>query len=150
MKMWMWINDEASSSTLVEGLAPRDHKRHNNIKWVHEKAKLTIGKRSQRPKHDNSRDFALYGSSQCRVYKRKVLIYTKRLGFFACWQVITSALDCTWCARSHWLRSSPHGSSNSLRHGTLTTNLGFQMTWPVLDRGFYARSQVRSIRAPVR
>ena len=103
--MCMWINNEASSSTLVEGLAPHNHKRHYKINWNHEKVKLTIEKRSQRPMHDKSRDFALYCASQRRVYKTKMLIYTKQLGFLACWQVITSALDCNGCDRSHYARS---------------------------------------------
>ena len=31
-RIQLFINDEASSSTLVEGLAPHDHKRHYNLK----------------------------------------------------------------------------------------------------------------------
>ena len=98
MRIQLFINDKASSSTLVEGLARHDHKRHYNIKWIHEKAKLTITKRSQRPKHDKSRVFALYGASQRRIYKRKWLIYTKKTRVF---RVLTSHLE---CARSRVLR----------------------------------------------
>ena len=39
-RIQLFINDVASSSTLVEGLAPHDHKRHYNIKWNHEKQNL--------------------------------------------------------------------------------------------------------------
>ena len=36
----MWINDEASSSTLVELLASHDYKRHAKINWIHEETNL--------------------------------------------------------------------------------------------------------------
>ena len=40
IKWWeynFFIIDEASSLTLVDGLAPHDNKRHHNINWIHEK-----------------------------------------------------------------------------------------------------------------
>ena len=153
MKMCMWINNKALSSTLFEGLAPHNHKRHYKINWNHEKAKLTIEKHSQRPKHDKSHDFTLYGSSQCRVNKRKLLIYTKRLGFLTCWQVITSALNRSQCTRSHYarsrrLRSNACGASSSVQRGPLTMILGFHLTWPTLDLSLCARSHMRLIAKP--
>ena len=44
----MWINDEASSSTLVEVLAFHDHKRHAKINWIHEEKKNLQSKSVQK------------------------------------------------------------------------------------------------------
>ena len=79
----MWINDEASSSTLVEGLAPHDHKRHVKINWIHDKQRLTIRKHSQRPRHNKSRVSALYDAFQ-HVCREKYGIYKLILGFQCC------------------------------------------------------------------
>jgi hypothetical protein len=43
-RVQLFIIDEALSSTLDEGLASHDHKRHVKIKWNHEKQTLTIEK----------------------------------------------------------------------------------------------------------
>ena len=52
--------------------------------------------------------------------QKKVLIYTKKLGFLACWQVNTSALDRSRCARSRCLRLSARGASSTMRCSSFT------------------------------
>ena len=74
----MWINDEASSSILVECLALHDHKRHVKINWIHEKQTLTIKKHSQRPKHDKSRISALYGAPNVGLREKRKLYILKK------------------------------------------------------------------------
>ena len=76
-RIQLFIIDEASSSTLVEGLASHDNNRQETINWNHWESKLAIKKHLQRPRHDKSRVFALYGASQHKVTREKKAINTK-------------------------------------------------------------------------
>ena len=138
----MWINDKASSSTLGEVLASHDHKRHAKINYIHEETKLTIKQRLKRLRHDKSRVFALYGASQCRVYKRKTCVYNNNYGFFVCWQISLSTLD-----RNQYDRARGVFKVLATRH--LMMALGFQLTWACTWSRLLGSSAVRSIAALV-
>ena len=115
--MCMWINNEASSSTLIEGLAPHNHKRHYKINWNHEKAKLTIEKRSQRPQHDKSHAFcSLRRLPTLGLQNKKFNLYQKAM--FSC--VLTGYHE---CARSQSVRSI---ALRSIAESTLERIRGFK------------------------
>ena len=143
-RIQLLFNDEASSSTLVEGLAPHDNKIHHNIKWIHKETKLTIKKRLQRPRHDKSRVFTLYGASQCRVYKIKTFIYNNKK------KNKVSLPDHRECARSHLRCAQAHtclqGSGcAALNNGTrVSTDVGMRSIMVAC-----ARAQMCSIAASV-
>ena len=133
-RIQLFIIDEASSSTLVEGLAYYDNNRQETINWNHWESKLTIKKHLQRPRHDKSRVFDLYGASQPQVTQEKNDINNKKTRVF---RSLPNQLE---CARSHLVGSSTMCSiAHSVLERTrvykvlaawhLTMALGFQLTW---------------------
>ena len=70
----MWINDEASSLTLVEVLASHDHKKHIKINWNHQETKLTMENTPKANERLKSCVLCFKWRLQRRVYKRKTRI----------------------------------------------------------------------------
>ena len=77
VRIQLFIIDKALSSTLVEGLASHNNNRQETINWNHWESKLTIKKCLQRPRHNKSHVFALYGASQHPVTREKKAISNK-------------------------------------------------------------------------